>query len=155
MSESNNSVAKACGNCKYYDAPDRTCRIRSVQWFPIRKPNDYCHEFVDKSTARLDSEKPKTVSEPQLAIDKDEAWQLFVSKLRSSTKPKHRQAEKLFRQIAAEYSLTKLADFEKITSAQMLEVNGIGKQWVYALSEILAEHSIFNTTVLSRTGEQI
>ena len=157
MSGTDNLKSKSCGACKYYEIFDQTCRIRSLPQFPKREPSEYCHEFAaNKAVAELALEKLGVSYPVQLEIDKDEAWQEFLVKLKASTTwPNRRQAEKLFRRIAAKYSLTKLSDFEKITSAEMLEVTGIGKQWVYQLSAILADSEIFNTTVLSRTGEQI
>lgn len=155
MSESN-STPKSCGACKFYEYLDSTCRIRSaVAQFPARSPSEYCHEFVVAKKAAESSKKKAVKSAAALAIDKDPAWQVFVAKLKADSKAKRRSSEKLFRRVAETYSLETLTDFEKVTAAQLLTVPGVGKQWAYNLSEILAEFSIFNTTVLSRTGEQI
>ncbi len=152
MSENSRSdnQPKACGHCKFYETTDGTCRIRSTLGpFPERKPSEFCFEFVLASAVRADA-KPDN----QL-IDQDGDWVAFITKLRNSSRVKRDQAEKRLRQIADRYQLTKLRDFETITTSHMITVPGIGKSWSYQLFEILGECGIFNGTVINRKGDQI
>lgn len=152
MSESRqrDNPPKACGRCKFYETTDGTCRIRSAPGpFPERKPSEFCFEFAAASNvmaaAALDNQ----------LIDQDADWTTFVTKLQNSSRVKHKQAEKKLRQVADKYRLTKLRDFETITTAHMMSVPGIGKSWSYQLFEILGECGIFNGTVINRKGDQI
>jgi hypothetical protein len=147
----------------------------------VRKPVEFCFEFVsayidqkkiaiekilslspdDKDwlayIARLrqrNKEKYKYEVTHQ-AIDKDASWCEFLVKLRQDTSAKWPGAELQLRHVALAYKIEKLADFSKLTTDHLLAIKGIGKIRAYSLFEILATAGIFNTNVVSRTGETI